>query len=206
MNTIIIHPYNRITRTPLHDTNAELIYPTSNLFLKPTPWWLWQEESDEEGLTPIVEVEEEEDVEDVEEGVEEDIEEDVEDVEEVEEGVSLAGEEDIFVDVDLTKDDVTVSVAVPFQAVEKLSNNIAMERHEDGDFAFPGLQETATGGWRLARRLAGRLAIGDPKRKPGVPVFGDEILEWLFLDILFIPENPWLTMMYRVDNGWATRS
>lgn len=114
---------------------------------------------------------------------------------------------------------MTVSVAVPFQVVEKLSNNIAMERHEDGDLgeccipdtdffyaiAFPGLQETATGGWRLARRLA-RLAIGDPKRKPGVPVFGDEILEWLFLDILTIPENPWLTMMYRVDNGWATRS
>ena len=74
MNTIIIHPFNRVKSTPMHDMSAALISPVSKWYIKPAPWWI--DDLEEVGLQPIVEtdeiVEEEEEKEDVIDELEED--------------------------------------------------------------------------------------------------------------------------------------
>ncbi|KIL68011.1 hypothetical protein M378DRAFT_159264 [Amanita muscaria Koide BX008] len=62
MNTIIIHPYNRITHTPSHDITAALITPVPKWYRSPPPWWVldgtdkrWKGKK----LTSITEVDEE---------------------------------------------------------------------------------------------------------------------------------------------------
>jgi len=56
MNTIIIHPFNRIKSTPAHDISAALIAPVSKWYRKPTPWWI--DGFEEVCLQPIVEADE----------------------------------------------------------------------------------------------------------------------------------------------------
>ena len=56
MNTIIIHPFNRIKSTPMHDMSAALIAPVSKWYIKPAPWWI--DDFEEVGLQPIVETDE----------------------------------------------------------------------------------------------------------------------------------------------------
>ena len=56
MNTIIIHPFNRVKSTPVHDISAALIAPVSKWYRKPTPWWI--DGFEEVGLQPIVEADE----------------------------------------------------------------------------------------------------------------------------------------------------
>jgi hypothetical protein len=64
MNTIIVHPFNRVKSTPMHDMSAAIISPVSKWYIKPSPWWI--NDLEEVRLQPIVEteeiVEEEEDV------------------------------------------------------------------------------------------------------------------------------------------------
>jgi hypothetical protein len=89
MNTIIIHPFNRVKSTPMHDMSAALIAPVSKWYRKPTPWWI--DSFEEVGLQPIVETdeiaEEEDDVIYEQEVEEETI---IEDEEPVAEGVALS--------------------------------------------------------------------------------------------------------------------
>ncbi|KAF8347390.1 hypothetical protein F5887DRAFT_955485 [Amanita rubescens] len=56
MNTIIIHPFNRVKSTPMHDMSAALIAPVSKWYRKPTPWWI--DGFEEVSLQPIVETDE----------------------------------------------------------------------------------------------------------------------------------------------------
>jgi len=56
MNTIIIHPFNRVKSTPMHDMSAALIAPVSKWYRKPTPWWI--DGFEEVRLQPIVESDE----------------------------------------------------------------------------------------------------------------------------------------------------
>ena len=56
MNTIIIHPFNRLQSTPMHDMSAALIAPVSKWYHKPTPWWI--DSFEEVRLQPIVEIDE----------------------------------------------------------------------------------------------------------------------------------------------------
>ncbi|KAF8678983.1 hypothetical protein AX14_004664, partial [Amanita brunnescens Koide BX004] len=97
MNTIIIHPFNRVKSTPMHDASAALIAPVSKWYRKPTPWWI--DGFEEVGLRPIVETdeiaEEEEDV------IYEEEETVVKDEEPEAEGVALSA----FADVEPTCED-----------------------------------------------------------------------------------------------------
>jgi len=56
MNTIIIHPFNRVKSTPMHDMSAALIAPVSKWYHKSTPWWI--DGFEEVSLQPIVETDE----------------------------------------------------------------------------------------------------------------------------------------------------
>ncbi|KAF8736376.1 hypothetical protein AX14_000408 [Amanita brunnescens Koide BX004] len=56
MNTIIIHPFNRVKSTPMHEMSAALIAPVSKWYRKPTPWWI--DDFEEVRLQPIVETDE----------------------------------------------------------------------------------------------------------------------------------------------------
>ena len=56
MNTIIIHPFNRVKRTAMHDMSAALITPVPGWYRKPTPWWI--DSFEEVCLQPIVETDE----------------------------------------------------------------------------------------------------------------------------------------------------
>ena len=56
MNTIIIHPFNRVKSTSMHDMSAALISPVSKWYRKPTPWWI--DGFEEVRLQPIVETDE----------------------------------------------------------------------------------------------------------------------------------------------------
>ena len=56
MNSIIIHPFNRVKSTPIHDMSAALIAPVSKWYIKPTPWWI--DGFEEVGLKPILETDE----------------------------------------------------------------------------------------------------------------------------------------------------
>ena len=96
MNTIIIHPLNRVKSTPMHDMSAALISPVSKWYIKPSPWWI--DDFEEVGLQPIIEtdeiVEEEDDVIDEQDEEEEAIAED-EDVESAAFGVLVDTDKDI---------------------------------------------------------------------------------------------------------------
>ena len=88
MNTIIIHSNNRVTCTAMHDLSAALIAR----YRKPTPWWVDGFE-EQVGLQPIVEADE----------IAVDVEEDALTVEDEQiESVDLAGEEDVFMDMQFT--------------------------------------------------------------------------------------------------------
>ena len=92
MNTIIIHSNNRVTCTAMHDLSAALIAPVSKWYRKPTPWWVDGFE-EQVGLQPIVEADE----------IAVDVEEDALTVEDEQiESVDLAGEEDVFMDMQFT--------------------------------------------------------------------------------------------------------
>ena len=56
MNTIIIHPFNRVKNTPMHDMSAALISPVSKWHIKRSPWWI--DDFEEVGLQPIAETDE----------------------------------------------------------------------------------------------------------------------------------------------------
>ena len=56
MNTIIIHPFNRVKSTPMHEMSAALIAPVSKWYRKPTPWWI--DGFEEARLQSIVETDE----------------------------------------------------------------------------------------------------------------------------------------------------
>ena len=56
MNTIIIHPFNRVKSTPMHEMSAALIAPVSKWYRKPNPWWI--DGFEEVRLQPIVETDE----------------------------------------------------------------------------------------------------------------------------------------------------
>ena len=94
MNTIIIHPFNRVKSTPMHEMSAALIAPVSKWYRKPTPWWI--DGFEEVRLQSIVETDE---IAEDEEDVINDQEEDEEAVDEDEgaEGVTLGA----FVDAEL---------------------------------------------------------------------------------------------------------
>ncbi|KAF8690074.1 hypothetical protein AX14_003131 [Amanita brunnescens Koide BX004] len=100
MNTIIIHPFNRVKSTPMHEMSATLIAPVSKWYRKPTPWWI--DSFEEVRLQSIVETdevaEEEEDV------IDEQEDEEAVDEEDGAEGVTLGA----FVDAELACNEFTL--------------------------------------------------------------------------------------------------